>query len=142
MAAINGGGTPSYIFCIRLTACKVPENNNIAPLKSENGKDIIHELFLPASSEQFEEADKFTETYSCLPDAVCKYISAGKYPLDIRHMTIIDMESLNISARLIEELSPEQVQELSGQMESFEYEYDLQDACEQIVGHSLALNQS
>lgn len=131
-----------HIFQVNYTVCKLVNKTSVSPITDGNGNPVQFDLFLPATESELEEASRFVEEHGDGDHPVYKRIGCGKYDLPIREMTIIDISSLNSSAEMIAQMSPEQVRQLTEEMKDFEYEYDMEAACKVILNPGEAMSCS
>ena len=108
--------------------------------KDKDGGLSVYELYLPAKAEELQEAYDFrTENGNCYHT-----VESIRFPNMINDMIVTDLDCLNEAAKMIGQMSEEQIAELQLNLRNHspENETQLKELCEDICRPRLSLHNS
>ncbi len=118
------------IFLVRLMAGDL-ERDLLKVHNDSEGNPLVHELILPATAEELKAAYDFgTKSETCY-----QTIQGIRYSIPVGDMAAADLNSLNESAKMIDQMSEMEIADLWISLRAYylEYEYELKEICEEVL---------
>lgn len=118
------------IFLVRLMAGDI-KGDILKVHKDSEGDLLLHELTLPATDAELQAAYDFqAKNVTCY-----QTVRGVRYPIPVEDMAAADLNSLNESAKMIDQMSEMEIANLQISLRGhfLEYEYELKEICEEIL---------
>lgn len=119
------------IFFIRLMAGDIKEDL-LKVQKNSEGDLQLYELTLPATAEELQAAYDF----QARNETCYQTVQGVRYPIPVEDMIAADLNSLNESAKMIDQMGEMEIANLQISLRGhfLEYESELKEICEEILG--------